>query len=72
MDSVGYVKVESKKLRLFGIICSVAENGTRQTRRVIGDLYSPDSFDTSRASSNVQPCANNVFVEIRPLRMPLG
>ena len=59
MDSENYFKVESRKLRLFGIIYSGAENRTRQTGRVIGDLYSPDSFDTRLgkwASANVQPC----------------
>ena len=36
-----------------------AENRTRQNGQVIGDLYSPDSFDTRLgewASANVQPC----------------
>ena len=62
MDSVDYFKVESRKLRSFWIIYSGAENRTRQTGRVIGDLYSPDSFDIRLgewASANVQPWISN-------------
>ena len=58
VDSVDY-KVESRKLRLLGIIYPGAENHTHQIGRVIRDLYSPDSFDTRLgewASANVQPC----------------
>ena len=46
------------------MIYSGAENRTRQTGRVIGDLYSPDSFDTRLgewASVNVQPCCSLHF-----------
>ena len=59
VDSVDYFKVESRKERLFRIICSGNNICTRQTGRVIRDLYSPDSFDTrlgERASAYVQPC----------------
>ena len=59
VNSVDYFKVENRKLRLFLIIYPGDENHTHQTRRVISDLYSADSFDTRLdewASTNVQPC----------------
>ena len=42
VNSVNYFKVERKK----------AENRTCQNGRGIGDLYSPDSFDTRAFMSN--------------------
>ena len=65
MDSVDYFKVEEESYPLiFWIIYSEYDNRTRQTGRVIHDLYSPNTFYThlgERASVIFLPCTVNIL-----------